>query len=297
MRLFSVLDNRYINQTVVAIYSLFDNYHSNDKLFTAYTLYLYGGDEETKSDLQKRLEYCKGNDVITVKILDKNDHYIAPPDSCIKQECIDVVLARLEAMEREHELMSDGEMAVHLDLDVLYLDNFAPVLEKMRDECSKNKDIKLAGIDEARGNFRYLAYTHTNLPNIYINFGFVGIRKECLKGVVAEFKEYLSKGSNVCCLEQDYFNYKYSDKEKLSLPKQYNTMNRNLEYFKYIQPVMVHYLGSCKPFKYDAVLFNAKSEYIFFDEYLGYVQKYRYLLDKEYVDMVKSNFFEINKRG
>lgn len=297
--IFSVCDDKYINQTIVSINSFFE---VNDTKDIDYYLFVYTKNVEVIKDVVER--FCASEINLKVIQVSESEKYARPNICCISQDNINVVLCRLRCLEMLYngdsvsytsidkgnaviasgELYTDANTFIHLDLDTLHI---LP-LDIKGLECDGNTLI--SGVDERQGNVTYLTWSHKKkeLPRIYINCGCFGISRELCDGIVEKFKAYFNDSNNeTVCLEQDYLNYIVEDERKKCIHYNNNVMSNNIRYYKRVKPRMIHYLGSAKPFGVSKATYDTKYEKIYFNEYLGAVMRYRGLLDNSFIEKVK----------
>lgn len=219
---------------------------------------------------------------------------VTDDDFCIKRGSIDYALARLEALDWLGEVCK-GSIIAHVDLDTLFVRPWPHISKQLRYWVDNGAEV--IGVDEWCCSREYLTAMHPtdweSSRTSYINGGLMFFVNPGNENVL-RFKEWLyRKGergdvSEFRCLEQDWVNDPNEfDPQKVGvLPSRYNFTWNHLRVQGYGYPVMVHYYGDIKPWGLDVPTDSCVWKYGFWEEYLGWVSRVRWLVGGEFYDSV-----------
>lgn len=183
---------------------------------------------------------------------------------------------RIKALE---ELKTEADIIVNFDLDTLFFNSVQNVLNKA-------KTGYIYGVSERKNRDKWTQNLHiTDIApfRIYINTGFVIYGAEAVKSLsLSDYEEFLKKNQyQVYCPEQDYINCRYHERI-VELPNHYNAMFTDENYVN-IAPVMIHFVGSNKPWSESVQ-----------NDYLSTFYFRRYLIEcHRNKDFVDDNFYEL----
>lgn len=235
---------------------------------------------------------------------------------CIDKGSIDGALMRLMGFEEEYrkcaECWCDEEyylrrdVIIHIDLDTLFIRR-SDIWGWIKDfaECRKGySDYDVFGVSEGKESREYLMDGITDSEyesrlSEYINCGFIGIRaSECRGGMVERFKAWFETASHCKCLEQDWINEEFAGRKMVCD----NRYNFNFNHHRLavakglrVNPMMVHFYGANKPWlkrgtdgdgNSEVTEYHALTE-AFFDEYLIWLERVRYVVDWNFYRKVR----------
>ena len=160
------------------------------------------------------------------------------------------------------ELKNEFDVILNFDLDTI----FCGSLNKLLQECTP---AEISGVSERENRNRWM--TKLNLKEIitsdsYINTGLVVY------------------GANAIQDEQDYINYRYSDKIR-NIPSSYNLMFTDRNY-RCVSPVMIHFVGLFKPWSDSRAIDGAD---YYFGKYLSEVRKNAEYITDDFVKKIQRN--------
>jgi lipopolysaccharide biosynthesis glycosyltransferase len=193
----------------------------------------------------------------------------------VSRESLPAFAMRLKALD---ELKSEYDVIVNFDIDTLFFNTIMPIVSK----CS---DRHIYGVSERMNRDRWvrsLGVSDIAPYPVYINTGFCVYGSEALKRVdiMSDYADFLRKNAqHVYCPEQDYLNVRFAD-VITEIPEHYNLMFTSQNYVN-IAPVMVHYLGSDKPWSH----YRSSDRYIasYFKRYLVECQRCSSWLSEEFI--------------
>lgn len=211
-------------------------------------------------------------------------------DFCIKRSSINYALARLEALDWLSGKCK-GDIICHVDLDTLFVRPWVGISKQLRYWVDNGAE--MVGVDEWCCSKDYLTDMHpTGWGDdrlCYINGGlifFIQPKSDNVKRFTVWLKG--RKELAECrCLEQDWLNDSDEfDAQRIGvLPARYNFTWNHLRVRKCGYPVVVHYYGDIKPWG-DCDVDGCVWKYGFWEEYLGWLSRVRWLVSGEFYERV-----------
>ena len=224
---------------------------------------------------------------------------------CIDKRSINGALQRLIGFEEEYKASVEywgnehwylrRDVIIHIDLDTLFVRR-SDIWGWIKDfaECRKGyESYDVFGISEGEESREYLMdgvddVEYESRLSEYINCGFIGIRASECCGMADRFKAWLSSATHCKCLEQDWINEEFAGRKMICI----NRYNFNFNHHRLavakglkVNPMMVHFYGSNKPWlkspnddSLSVTEYHALTE-AFFDEYLMWLERARYIVD------------------
>ena len=209
-------------------------------------------------------------------------------DFCIPVRSINYALARLEALDWL-SVVCKGDIICHVDLDTLFVRPWVNISKQLRYWVDNGAE--MVGIDEWCCSKDYLIDMHPtgwgDARLNYINGGLIFFIRPKSDNV-KRFTEWFSSKDDLAecrCLEQDWLNDPNEfDAQRIGvLPSRYNFTWNHLRVRKCGYPVMVHYYGDVKPWS-DGGVDSCVWKYGFWEEYLGWLSRVRWLVSGEFYD-------------
>ena len=180
------------------------------------------------------------------------------------------------------ELKNEFDVILNFDLDTI----FCGSLNKLLQECTP---AEISGVSERENRNRWM--TKLNLKEIitsdsYINTGLVVYGANAIQDLsIYDYFDFLKKyPDDIYCPEQDYINYRYSDKIT-NIPSSYNLMFTDRNY-RCVSPVMIHFVGLFKPWSDSRAIDGAD---YYFGKYLSEVRKNAEYITDEFVKKIQRN--------
>lgn len=177
-------------------------------------------------------------------------------DLFFKTEALPAYAQRIKALE---EMRAEADFIVNIDLDTLTRNGIAPLFERGLDRAC------IYGVNERKNRDRWissLGVKDITAGPVYINTGFVIYGRDALPAdLFLRYREFLkANGPDLFCPEQDFINYALADRIR-AIPNNYNMMFTAEDYTR-TAPVIIHYLGSAKPWS-DAPQTDPRMGYYF----------------------------------
>lgn len=245
---------------------------------------------------------------------------------CIDKGSVDGALMRLIGFEEEYRTCADcwcdegyylrRDVIIHIDLDTLFVRR-SDIWGWIKDfaECRKGYgDYDVFGVSEGEESRKYLMdgisdSEYESRLGEYINCGFIGIRASECRGMVERFKAWLTNVSHCKCLEQDWINEEFAGRKMICDNRyNFNFNHHRLAVVKglRVNPMMVHFYGGNKPWvkklpdgNSEVIKYHALTE-AFFDDYLKWLERVKYVVKRRYYVEVKGriigSYFEREKK-
>ena len=194
-----------------------------------------------------------------------------------KRSALPAFAQRIKALE---ELRNEADIIINLDLDTLTAGGIAPLLPRAGREV-------ILGVSERRNRDRWIrglgVRDIVQNPN-YINTGFVIYGADAIPAdIFQRYREFLKEhGPDLYCPEQDFINYALADRI-VTIPEGYNLMYTS-EAYTSAAPVMIHFLGSAKPWN-PSPEHPARAAY-YIRRYLREAERCRGLVSDEFLERV-----------
>lgn len=214
---------------------------------------------------------------------------VTDDDFCIKRSSIDYAVTRLEALDWL-SVVCKGDVICHVDLDTLFIRPWFSISKQLRYYVDNGAE--MVGVDEWCCSKAYLTDMHPkgwgDRRSAYMNSGLVFYVSPTNDHTERFLKWVRSKSyvKEFCCLEQDWLNDPDEfDVQRIgALPPRYNFTWNHLRVRGYGYPVMVHYYGDIKPWLGDSEVDSCVWKYGFWEEYLGWLSRVRWLVSGEFYD-------------
>lgn len=216
---------------------------------------------------------------------------VTDDDFCIKRSSIDYAITRLEALDWLSGVCK-GDIICHIDLDTLFVRPWYNISKQLKYWVDNGAE--MIGVDEWCCSKDYLIDMHPkgwgDRRSAYMNSGMVFYISPA-NNYAVRFLEWVRSKSDVkelCCLEQDWLNDPDEfDSQRIGvLPSKYNFTWNHLRIQGYGYPVLVHYYGDVKPWLCGSEVDNCVWKYSFWEEYLGWLCKVRWLVGGEFYDNI-----------
>lgn len=254
-----------------------------------------GGREECARTTETIREIGAGGIVVEwqphcwVEVIERRfGRVLTDDDFCIPVRSINYALARLEALDWLAGVCK-GDIICHIDLDTLFVRPWGNISKQLRYWVDNGAE--MVGVDEWCCSKDYLIDMHPagwgDSRLNYINGGLIFfIQPKCDN--VKRFTEWLNSKKDLAecrCLEQDWLNDPDEfDAQRVGvLPSRYNFTWNHLRVRRYGYPVVVHYYGDIKPWS-DGEVDSCVWKYGFWEEYLGWLSRVRWLVSGEFYD-------------
>lgn len=180
------------------------------------------------------------------------------------------------------ELKNEFDVILNFDLDTI----FCGSVNRLLQECTP---AEIYGVSERENRNRWM--TKLNLKEIitsdsYINTGLVVYGANAIQDLsIYDYFDFLKKfPDDIYCPEQDYINYRYSDKIR-NIPSSYNLMFTDRNY-RCVSPVMIHFVGLFKPWSDSRAIDGAD---YYFGKYLSEVRKNAEYITDEFMKKIQKN--------
>ena len=245
-----ITDNNFVIQTIVALFSL----RANKLKETEYNIVILGKELSNSNITQfEKLSESK----FCVKVLPLNDAIISE-SICKNSIYSSNVLYKLKL----EKIFTEYNKLLFLDSDIIVLDDLTELYNTSID------NYYIAGVKDIGA----VVYNLKNKNKLCMNYFNTGVMLLNLKKIREEnffdnvILNYETNAKNYYFPEQDALNELIKDKIKLISIK-YNFITSNVRYttkqltnfFKEdmdnIKPVVLHYAGRCRPWKYSNVFF------------------------------------------
>ncbi len=218
---------------------------------------------------------------------------VTDDDFCIKRSSIDYAVTRLEALDWLSGVCK-GDVIAHVDLDTLFVRPWIKISQQLRYWIDNGAE--MIGVDEWCCSKDYLIDMHPkgwgDKLIAYINGGMVFYINPT-NNHTERFLKWVRGKSDVkefCCLEQDWLNdLNEFDPQRVGvLPSKYNFTWNHLRVQGYGYPIVVHYYGDIKPWLVglDVPTDSCVWKYGFWEEYLGWVSRVRWLVGGAFYDAI-----------
>lgn len=216
-------------------------------------------------------------------------------DFCIPVRSINYALARLEALDWLAGKCK-GDVICHVDLDTLFVRLWANISEQLR----YHVNVEMVGIDEWSCSKDYLTDMHPTGWGDgrlkYINGGLIFFMQPKCDNV-KRFTGWLDGKKDLAecrCLEQDWINdpCEFDPRRIGVLPSRYNFTWNHLRVRKWGYPTVVHYYGDIKPWG-DGDVDGCVWKYGFWEEYLGWLSRVRWLVSGEFYERVSRRILTV----
>lgn len=197
----------------------------------------------------------------------------------VSRESLPAYAMRLQALS---ELAQEYDIVVNFDLDTLFFNTVMPLVDRCRAEY-------IYGVSERRNRDRWvksLDVLDIAPYHSYINTGFCVYGSKAVSTVpciMDDYRDFLrANAKHVYCPEQDYLNVRYADVIR-EIPEHYNLMFTSPNYAN-LSPVMVHYLGSDKPWS----RYRGADRYValYYKRYLAECRRCSQYLSADFMDKI-----------
>lgn len=199
-------------------------------------------------------------------------------DLFFKPEALPAYAQRIKALE---EMRAEADFIINIDLDTLTRNGIAPLLDRGLDRAC------IYGVNERKNRDRWIrglgVRDIVQNPN-YINTGFVIYGADAIPAdIFQRYREFLKEhGPDLYCPEQDFINYALADRIA-NIPEGYNLMYTS-EAYTSAAPVMIHFLGSAKPWNPSPEHPARAAHYL--RRYLREAERCRGLVSDEFLERV-----------
>lgn len=194
-----------------------------------------------------------------------------------KRSALPAFAQRIKALE---ELRNEADVIINIDLDTLTTGGIAPLLPRAERGV-------ILGVSERRNRDRWIrglgVRDIVQNPN-YINTGFAIYGADAIPAdIFRQYRDFLREhGPDLYCPEQDFINYALADRI-VNIPEGYNLMYTS-EAYTSAAPVMIHFLGSAKPWN-PSPEHPARAAY-YIRRYLREAERCRGLVSDEFLERV-----------